>query len=392
MNYRRLGKRLLIPLLVLFGAIAWHTSLPQATPPALDAAEADKIRVLNEYYRVSDLHAKGFTGRGARIAIVAFDTFQRSDIETFSRQFDLPEPDINVISLFGGAIHQGVATDGHKETTLNIDIAHAAAPDAVLDVYSVPPSVPFSILLQAIMDNGQAQLVTFSWGRAPNMRDDERANEVIEEMRKRGITVFASTGNNGATADNKHLLSPSYLPNVVAVGGTVVARDPASGRAVEYDWPLSVGGWSVKYPLPLYQAGAAEKLTAEGRKYRMLPDIVGPSVVVTATESPNSERSGIPIYVTDPLTGEGQWDQATGTSVAAPYVAGIFANIVGGLGRGLGDLHEPLYKLMEQPAFNRVKAGNHEGVFERGDFYSMATGLGSINAYEMAVALGLIPE
>ncbi|WP_337098510.1 S53 family peptidase [Paenibacillus sp. YIM B09110] len=352
--------------------------------------EAAKWQSVNDYYRVADLHSQGFTGRGVHVAIVTFDTFETSDIELFSKQFGLPKPIINVIPLFGGAVHQGAAANGHVESTLDIDVVHAAAPDAVLDVYSVPPAVPFSYVLQKILDDGQARIVTFSWGRAPNPQDDKIAFEIIEEMSKQGITVFAYTGDNGPSQENSHLLSPSYLPNVVAVGGTIVTVDPASKRVNEKVWPLSVGGWSVHYSSPGYQnaAAASMKGIADSGKYRMVPDIVGPSIV-TATDSPTSERDGLPIFVTDPKTGKGEWMPAIGTSVAAPYIAGIFANIVGGLKQGLGDIHEPLYKLMEQPAFNPVGPSSNQSVFEGGDVYSMSAGLGSINAYEMAVAFGL---
>lgn len=357
----------------------------------LDASEERKWAAISDYYRVADLHAIGYTGSGTHVAIVTFDTFERSDIERFSKQFRLPEPKIKVIPLFGGAIHQGVSAIGHIESTLDIDVVHAAAPDAAIDVYSVPPAVPFSVLLRRILDDGQARIVTFSWGRDPNQKDDELAFEVIEEMGKRGITVFAYTGDNGANLENSHLASPSYFPNVVAVGGTVVSVDSSSKRISESEWPLSVGGWSALYSSPSYQSAAASlmKENADSGKYRMLPDVVGPSIV-TGNGSPTPEDDGLPIFVTDPKTGEGSWVPATGTSVASPYIAGIFANIAGGLRQGLGDIHEKLYGLMDKPAFNRVGPSAQQAVFKGGDSYSMSAGLGSVNALEMAIAFGLV--
>ncbi|MFD2327687.1 S8 family serine peptidase [Cohnella sp. GCM10020058] len=391
MTYGKVRKVLIFIVIALCILTSGQPGSRNYSPSGPNTAEAQKWATINDYYRVSELHKRGYTGSGVHVAIVTFDTFELADIEIFSKRFNLPIPTVNVIPLFGGAVHQGASAIGHVESTLDIDVVHAAAPDAVIDVYSVPPAVPFNLVLQKILDDGQARIVTFSWGRAPNPQDDELSYAIIEEMGRRGTTVFAYTGDNGPSDDNSSVASPSYFPNVVAVGGTVITADPASKRVFEREWPLSVGGWSAYYPSPGYQSAAAASLKGkpESGKYRMLPDIVGPSIV-TAAGSPTADKDGPPIFVTDPKTGEGSWLPATGTSVAAPYMAGIFANIAGGLQRGLGDIHETLYGLMGQPAFNRVDSSSEEAVVEGGDSYSMTAGLGSVNALEMAAAFGLM--
>ncbi|QHT61968.1 hypothetical protein GXP70_19610 [Paenibacillus lycopersici] len=252
MTYGKLVTRMIFLSVALCLLTSCYKGGMQRPVSPLDPEEAGKWQAVNSYYRLTDLHAKGFTGSGVHVAIVTFDTFERSDIELFSQQFNLPKPEIRVIPVVGGAIHQGAAANGHVESTLDIDVVHAAAPDAALDVYSVPPAVPFSHVLQQIMDDGQARIVTFSWGRAPDPRDDKLVYDIIEEMGKRGTTVFAYTGDIGPSLDNSHIASPSYLPNVVAVGGTVLTVDSASKAVAEQEWPLSVGGWSVAYPSPAY--------------------------------------------------------------------------------------------------------------------------------------------
>ncbi|REE66715.1 subtilase family protein [Paenibacillus taihuensis] len=390
MKNSMIGKRMIFLLLGLCFVTLFTGCKHDSAGPLPDQPPTSKLQWVNNYYHVDDLNERGLKGKGVRVAIVTFDTFTVSDIQRFSDKFGLPKPKVNVIPLFGGAIHQGVASNGHVESTLDIDIVHAVAPDAELDVYTVPPPVPFSVVLEQILNEGHAQIVTISWGRAPNLAEDKRAYDVIEAMNKQGMTVFASTGDTGTRADNTTLMAPSYLPNVVAVGGTVVTIDQAQTTVTERNWPLSVSGWSSDYQSPNYQAEAASsmKLRAESQQHRMLPDIVGPSIV-TEAGSITADRDGIPIYVTDPKTGTGAWIPAIGTSVAAPYMAGIFANIAGGLHNGLGDIHERLYKQMNKPAYNKVDASDKTGSFEGGEAYSMAAGLGSVNAYEMAAAFGL---
>ncbi|WP_167357210.1 S8 family serine peptidase [Paenibacillus pectinilyticus] len=347
--------------------------------------------MLNDYYHVTDVHAKGFTGKGASVAIIVFDTFEPSDIQVFSERFHLPKATINVIPLFGGAVHKGPAIDGVKEVTLDINMVHAAAPDALINVYSAPEGLPFSVIFQKILDEGKDQIVTISWAKMQNPQEDARCFQIIEEMSKRGITVFAATGDYGRSLELANPLAPAHLPNVVAVGGTIVTADPQLNRITESDWPDSVRGWTMAYPLPKYQsaASASAKLAEESKKYRVIPDIVGPSVVKTS-DTLTAEHGGLLFYVTSPTTGKGEWGPIVGTSVASPYIAGIFATIVGGLHKGLGDIHQQLYSMMKSAAFNQVANADQAGTTKSENSFTQTSGLGSLNAYEMAVAYGLI--
>lgn len=376
-----------------------NNPLPINNPPQLaDQAlpkivDKNPIQLINDYYRVTDLHAKGFKGKGASVGIIVFDTFDPSDIEKFSERYNLPKANVNVIPLFGGAVHKGPGIDGVTESTLDIGMVHAAAPDATIHVYSAPEGLPFSVILKKILDDGKVQLVTISWGKMQNPKEDAQCYQIIEEMNKRGMTVFAATGDYGRTLELANPMAPAHLPNVVAVGGTIVTADPQSNSVIESIWPDSVRGWTVAYPLPKYQSAAAASpsLTEIGTKYRMLPDIVGPSVVQTGTTL-TSPHGGLDFYVTNPTTGEGKWTPVIGTSVASPYFAGIFATIAAGLNKGLGDIHPQLYSTMQSAAYNKVDATEQERALSGGNPFSLTSGLGSLNAYEMAISFGLFAK
>jgi subtilase family serine protease len=385
-------------ILLVAQQLRQSNSLPLNPPPVADKAlvnVADKnaIDLLNDYYRVTDLHTRGFTGKGTSVAIITFDTFDPSDIQLFSERHNLPKANINVIPVLGGAVHKGPSTKGVAESTLDIDMVHAAAPDANINVYSAPDGLPLSIILKKILDADTDQIISTSWGKMPNPAEDARCYQIIEEMSKRGMTVFAATGDYGRTLELANPLAPAHLPNVVAVGGTIVTADPGLNRVTESTWPDSVRGWSTAYPLPKYQSAAAASptLTVESKKYRMLPDIVGPSVVQTGNTL-TAEHGGLEFYVTNPTTGIGEWGPIIGTSVAAPYFAGIFANIAGGLHKGLGDIHPQLYKLMQSAAYNKVDATDQERAVIGGNSFTLPSGLGSLNAYEMAITYKLITK
>ncbi|NQX62814.1 S8 family serine peptidase [Paenibacillus qinlingensis] len=385
-------------LLLVAGQMRHSNSLPMNRPQVADkdlsnVVDKNAIDLLNDYYRVTDLHARGFKGAGTSVAIITFDTFQPSDIQLFSERYHLPKANINVIPLFGGAVHKGPSIKGVTESTLDINMVHAAAPDADITVYSAPDGLPLSIILKKILDEGKDQIITTSWGKMPNPAEDARCYQIIEEMSKRGMTVLAATGDYGRTLELANPLSPALLPNVVAVGGTIVTADLGFNRVIETIWPDSVRGWSTAYPLPKYQSAAAASptLTAESKKYRMLPDIVGPSVVQTS-DAISAEHGGLHFYVTNPTTGKGEWGPVIGTSVAAPYYAGLFANIAGGLHKGLGDIHSQLYKLIESPAYNKVDTTDQEHAVKGGQSFTIMSGLGSLNAYEIAIAFKLIAK
>jgi subtilase family serine protease len=388
----------MIGLIILIGAtqLLRSNSTPVHPPQLPDGgltkvADKNAIELINDYYRVTDVHAKGFTGKGASVGIIVFDTFEPSDIQMFSERYNLPKANINVIPLFGGAVHKGPSIAGITESTLDINMVHAAAPDAIINVYSAPEGLPFSVIYKEILDEGKDQIITTSWGKMQNQPEDARCYPIIEEMNKRGMTVFAATGDYGRKLNPAKPLAPALLPNVVAIGGTIVTADGALNQVTEILWPDSVRGWSSNFPLPKYQtdAAASDKLTEESKQHRMLPDFVGPSVVRTG-DTLTAEHGGLLFYVTNPTTGQGDWGPVIGTSVAAPYAAGIFATIAGGLHKGLGDIHPQLYKLMQSEAFNKVDANDQDRALKGGDPFTSTTGLGSLNAYEMAVAFGVI--
>lgn len=152
-----------------------------------------------------------------------------------------------------------------------------------------------------------------------------------------GVTVFASSGDNGAFCDGKHkgVFYPASSPQVISVGGTQypnsVASDAPQGWA-EPNWTpasggASGGGVSDVFPLPLYQQSAG--ITASGRA---VPDI-----------SAMAGSPGFDVVTTSP-SGGGTFPVG-GTSVASPVTASTYAVQVAqhGYSWGVGDILPGLY-------------------------------------------------
>jgi subtilase family serine protease len=114
------------------------------------------------------------------------------------------------------------------------------------------------------------------------------------------VVYFASTG------DGPGVIYPSASPNVVAVGGTTLSRNPSSGDFLfESAWNSTGGGVSAFEAIPSYQKGVGKVVGT----HRGVPD-------VAAAADPNSG-----LWVWD--SGNGGWYIVGGTSAASPIWAGI---------------------------------------------------------------------
>src|SRR5207244_9505763 len=99
-------------------------------------------------YGVDALHAAGITGKGERIVIV--DSYGSptalADLQFFSSTFGLPAPDLMILHptgtpSFNPAMH-GIRAGWAFETSLDVQWAHAIAPDAKLGLVEANPAEP----------------------------------------------------------------------------------------------------------------------------------------------------------------------------------------------------------------------------------------------------------
>jgi kumamolisin len=261
------------------------------------------------------------SGGSRAIAVVeAFDAPNlANDLAVFSAQFGLPAPtaaNFRVVYASAGACTTGGTKPGYSlgweaEATLDVQWAHAMAPRAMIYVVEAVSDGPtdlfaaVAVASQCVAANGGGE-VSMSWGFSE--ASGERAFDGL--FTQKGVVYFAATG------DLPGALYPAVSPNVVAVGGTSLVRNPLPWRGnlgdfqgeVVWNWGPTegtAGGPSVYEPRPPYQ--------------NLIKDIVGSSRGTPDVVAVADPFTGVWIYDST-LSG---WLVAGGTSVSTPVWAGI---------------------------------------------------------------------
>src|SRR5215467_4302359 len=170
-------------------------------------------------YGVESLFEHGFTGKGQTVIdIVSFGspTLQQ-DMDAFDQQFGLPPIKIQIISPINKPEQDpnGDKPGWGQETTLDVEVIHALAPDANIVVLTSPIAetegtfgLPeFRQLIQYAIDHHLGNIISNSWGASEATLKDQAGQQEIQKWdallqmatTQDGITVFASSGDGGAT-------------------------------------------------------------------------------------------------------------------------------------------------------------------------------------------------
>ncbi|WP_396898615.1 peptidase S53 [Mycolicibacterium sp.] len=339
-------------------------------------------------YNLRRLADQGYTGKGTTIVIFAFDGFDQADLDTYATTFGLPR--------FTPVLVGGQPSAPRGETTMDLQVAHAIAPDARKVVINARPTVQgdgayekIGQMLEAADKQFPGAVWSFSigWGcdKLLTAADLAPVRSALATAHTHGTTAFNASGDlagfecrggqdwsSPPGPDDIGLDSVASLPEITNVGGTTLSTTADGGWLAEQAWfdvPLSQGtggGVSALFDRPEWQRG----LTAPddgGAQKRLTPDIAA---------------------VADPFTGvkivlNGQLLVGGGTSQAAPLWAGIAAvmnqYLTGNGGRALGDLNPSLYRIAggaPLPAFRDITLGGN-AVATAGPGYDLATGLGT---------------
>jgi len=195
-----------------------------------------------------------------------------------------------------------------SESALDIEMAHAVAPSA--HIYLVEANSNSNADLMAAVAKAIALVraagggeVSMSWG------GDEFPTEANSDSAFTGANVvfFAASGDGEGTSH------PTVSPNVVAIGGTTISRNPSNlNFQGELAWEDTGGGFSQYEARPAFQSG----ISALVGTHRGVPD-------VAAVGNP---RTGVWVYNSYENNYGGTlyaWSIFGGTSVAAPLWAGI---------------------------------------------------------------------
>src|SRR5580698_1117830 len=306
---------------------------------------------------------------GGSEVIVIVDAYDyptaKADLDTFSAQFGLPSARFVKVYASGkkpksGCKGIGGALSWGLEESLDIEYAHAMAPNAVIVLMEVanPEKTALYAGVRAanalIAKYGAKGEVSMSWGGA------EYTGETAEDSNftQPGVTYFASSGDSPGTE------YPSVSPNVIAVGGTVINRNSNGDYIGQSAWSDGGGGDSSMEPIPSFQS--------------IISGIVGtqrgvPDVSLNAGTSTAIYNNG------GALCGTG-WMEVEGTSIAAPTTAGIINN-AGTFNSSSNAQNTEMYgELGDSTVFTDITTGSC-GTNSAGTGWDFCTGLGVPNGF-----------
>lgn len=362
-------------------------------------------------YHMQSLTERGFTGRGQTVVdIVSFGSPSlQQDVDVFDRQFHLPPITIQILAPIGTTAFDPANNDMSgwaEETTLDVEIIHAMAPQAQIVVLTSPVDetegtigLPqFLQLEQYAVDRHLGQIFSQSYVASEATLADQAGRRLVatysdfykQATTQQGWTILNGSGDHGAT-DYNNLAATTFSPVpivnfpaddpwVTAVGGTTLLTSPAGVH--ETAWSGSGGGFSRFFGEPDYQQELPQDTQSRLQGQRGLPD-------VAANADP---ASAMAIYFS------GQWVQIGGTSAATPTWAAIVAVANQMAGHPLGFLNPALYKLAasERAAedFRDITSGNNafhqDNVNVQG--YTAEPGWDAVTGYGAPVCDQLLPD
>jgi subtilase family serine protease len=361
---------------------------PQERAALTDRALAAAGNSLQAAYNTKPLYDQGIDGTGTTLATVVSygDKDIKSYIDSYSKSHGLPAADVQIVEPAGkvpACGDPGTPADCSSwggETDLDVAMFHTLAPKAKILVVATPTSETqgidgFPDMMTAIdylADHHSANVISMSLGTPEDDFDNSAQLHGLDAHFKKatdaGITVTASTGDDGSTGtkkDNtpwgKKVVSfPAANSYVTAVGGTVLHLDSNNSRtSPDTVWPMSGGGVSHEYPAPDWQADVDQTTKATGRS---LPDI---SLLGTS-----------------------------GTSQSSPLFAAVVALASQKAGKGLGFINPALYKIGAGATANGlvdVTSGSNatDGVdgYEAAKGFDIVSGWGTLDAAKFVPAL-----
>jgi subtilase family serine protease len=368
-----------------------------------------QFRVAYGLQRVLD---DGIDGRGETVVLPEFAstppaapprvTDIRQDLADFDSRFGLPSARIQVVTTLAGPFASRWLANG--EEVVDTEMVHAVAPAATIvelpvaraDV-STPAEEVATFAEQTRIAANHADVISLSGGYGEHFvapAEVATVSSALEYSAARHVTFVASSGDGGVISDLgtwgsstpvKEVSLPASDPFVLAVGATSLAADRVTGTYIgetalnSQPMPTdgysqaSGGGFSHVFARPAYQDGVPGIGATRG-----VPDVAADGSSSAGMAFVFAARGGA--YA---LLGEG------GTSVAAPFWAGLIALADQEAGHPLGFINPAIYRIVRGPlyhkAFHDITTGNNTVVvngvtitgYRAGPGWDPVTGWGS---------------
>jgi subtilase family serine protease len=380
---------------------------------------ANTVFELRNAYNLNPLYSAGYTGKGQTIVIVnayGSPTIFEDLLGFIQLQnaygANLPwatmtevKNHLHIYYPLGKPVYDSTNLEQiawSTETTLDVDMAHAIAPQAEIALVIAPNSnnrpLDFAVLYAITQHLGNT--ISLSWGEPEQFLTGPEASRQVKVENLiyayaafRGITVFASAGNEGATSGTtiNSAQFPASDPYVSAVGGTnlfmtcndgfkegtnaydgknhvgikysyeIAGNDfqamTADGMPTPFDFVTTGGAMSSLFALPSWQKEITLTNT-EGTTFT-------PTGRCTSDVSFNSGVYGglglIPYSAVSP--GSPQLLVIGGTSAGSPFWAALISIANQHAGHAIGFINQKLYtlddSLYKKGAFHDITIGDN---------------------------------
>jgi subtilase family serine protease len=364
-------------------------------------------------YDAQPLLDAGDDGTGQVIDFVEYATYNPSDITDYESCYGagMTGP-VSQINVAGGTTNR----NGEAEVELDDEAALSLAPGiSHIYNYAAPGSEDQGQIIDHMLSDQATTHVTeisTSWGACEPYTFNGEELDTHYELQITaafGLPVFAASGDsgtkgclpNGLTGD--YTTFPASDTYATAVGGTTLNlstvgadHETAWGTPQTSSGGASGGGISMLYPMPSWQTNTSGVITGlsssakcgQFASYcRQLPDV---------SLDANTDTGSLIDCVSECDTGIQGWQPVGGTSEAAPMLAALVADAdeysLGHGGKRLGFASRFFYQESGTSLFHDVTSGSN-GFTESGHAFSgyaatsgydMATGLGTIDANQLA--------
>ena len=292
----------------------------------------------------------------------------RQDLARFDSLFQLPAARIQVVTSLAGSASRWPASSGEVG---DLEELHMIAPAATLRVVLMPASVQNSAKtatagllagLQLAVSGTDVALI--SWDLGEHFFTKAQAaemNSILLGAAAHHVTVVASSGDTGGFSDAqsfgnalpsestvKEVSLPASDPFVLAVGGTTLTANPATGAYIsETVWSTAAdfvgfpsasgGGFSHLYARPSYQDGVPGIGSMRG-----VPD-------VAADADPQDGAPVVYAVGSTPFIAP-----ASGTEAAAPVWAGLIALADQYAHHDLGFVNPAIYRIARSSSYHQA--------------------------------------
>jgi xanthomonalisin len=292
----------------------------------------DYTALMRQGHCCNPLNHPQHSPRESSIAIAAYGNVNLNDVAAFGSAFPYLAYNVQKFGVDGGYTCNDAPKkpdDECIETTLDTEWAIATSNSenlytntAKVYVYQGPAAFPNVIIdvTNQIMSDDNARVLSTSWGGEDDAGVNsssaiEAMHHVYSKMAGLGWTLVAASGDQGATAgcgDQLAVQYPSSDPWFVGVGGTQLNE----GNSVT-DYEVAWTGLTKKGSCAANNGGGTGGFSAQFQTppYQRPLDLYARAVPDIALDS----ADGHDVYY------HGGWLYVGGTSVAAPMMAGFFA-------------------------------------------------------------------